>query len=42
VPAGSCRIDQQRGKPLHPPVDAHVVDNDVPFRQQFFYVTVWL
>jgi hypothetical protein len=26
VPAGACRIDQQRSETLHPPVDGHVVD----------------
>ncbi|MEA2202930.1 MAG: hypothetical protein QOI89_3638, partial [Solirubrobacteraceae bacterium] len=26
VPAGSCRVDEERGEPLHPPVHAHVSD----------------
>ena len=28
VPAGSCRVDQQWGEPLYPPVHAHVIDGD--------------
>jgi hypothetical protein len=33
VPAGSCRVDQQRCEPLRPPVHAHMIDLDVPFRR---------
>jgi hypothetical protein len=30
VPAGACRINQQRGEPLHPAVDGHLVNLDAP------------
>jgi hypothetical protein len=40
VPAGSCRVDEQRGEPLHPPVHAHVVNINAPLRQQLFDVPV--
>jgi hypothetical protein len=33
-------VGQQRRKPLHPPVDADVVDLDPTFDQQFFHVAV--
>ncbi len=33
VPAGSCRVDQQRSEPLHPPVDRDVVHLDTAFGQ---------
>ena len=28
VPAGLCRVDEQRGEPLHPPVHAYVINHD--------------
>jgi hypothetical protein len=31
MPAGACRVDQQRGEPLHPAIDGHVVNRDAPF-----------
>ena len=40
VAAGSCRVDEQWGEALHPPVHAHVIDVDAPLRQQFFHVAV--
>jgi len=40
VPAGSCRVDQQRSEPLHPPIHAQVIDLDPAFGQQLFDVTV--
>jgi hypothetical protein len=40
VPARLCRADQQRSEPLHPPVDADVIDVDAPLGQQFFDVSV--
>jgi hypothetical protein len=40
VPARSCRVDQQRSKPLHPAIDTHVVDRDAAFGEQLFNVSV--
>jgi hypothetical protein len=40
VPAGTCRIDQQRGEPLHPPIDGHVVYLDAALGEQLFHVSV--
>ena len=40
MPAGSCRVDQQRREPLHPAVDGHVIDLDAPLDQQLFDVAV--
>ena len=28
VPAGACRVDQQRGEPLHPAVDGDMINRD--------------
>jgi hypothetical protein len=28
VPAEACRVDQQRGEPLHPAVDGNVINHD--------------
>jgi hypothetical protein len=39
VPAGSCRVDQQRGEPLHSPIDSHMVDVDATLGQQFLDVS---
>ncbi len=39
VPAGSRRVDQQRGVPLHPPPHAHVIDGEATLGQQFFDVS---
>jgi hypothetical protein len=39
VPAGACRINQQRGEPLHPAVDGDMVYGDAAFSEHFFYVT---
>ena len=40
VPAGACRIDQQRSEPLHPAIDGHVIDLDPAFGQQLLNITV--
>ena len=40
--AGSCRVDQQRSEPLHPPEHAHVIGLDAPLGQQLLHVTVGL
>jgi hypothetical protein len=40
LPAGSCRVDQQRSESSHPPVGDHVVDLDPALGQQLFNVTV--
>jgi hypothetical protein len=40
VPAGTCRINQQRGEPLHPPVDSDMINLDAPFGQRLFDVAV--
>jgi hypothetical protein len=40
VPAGSCRVDEQRGEPLHPPVHAHVVDLHSALGQQLFNIAI--
>ena len=40
LPAGTCRINQQRGEPLHPPVDSDMINLDAPFGQQLFDVAV--
>jgi hypothetical protein len=40
VSAGSCRVDQQRGEPLHPPVHAQVINHDAPFCQQLLHIAV--
>jgi hypothetical protein len=42
MPTGTCRIDQQRGEPLHPPIDRHVIHRDAPFRQQLLHVAIGL
>jgi hypothetical protein len=40
MPARSDRLDEQRGKPLHPPVHGHVIDRDATLSQQFFDVSI--
>ena len=40
VPAGSGRINQQWGEPVHPAINRDVIDLDAPFGQQLFDVTV--
>jgi hypothetical protein len=40
VPAGACRIDQQRSEPLNPAIDGHVIDGDATLGEQFFNVAV--
>jgi hypothetical protein len=40
VPAGTRRVDQQRGEPLHPPIHAHVINLDAPLDQQLLPITV--
>jgi hypothetical protein len=40
MPARSCRVDQQRREPLHPPVHAYVIDGDAPLGQQLFDITI--
>jgi hypothetical protein len=40
MPAGTCRVDQQRGEPLHPPIDRHVIDVDAPLGQQLFNIAI--
>jgi hypothetical protein len=42
VPAGSARVNQQQGNPLHPAIDSDMVDLDAPFGQQLFDVAVRL
>jgi hypothetical protein len=37
VPAGPGRLNEQRGKPLHPPVDRDMIDLDAPLGQQLRY-----
>ena len=34
------RLDQQRSKPLHPPVNGHMIDSDPAFSQQLFHVRI--
>lgn len=38
MPARPGRVDEQRGKPLHPPVHGHVIDGDATLGKQFFDV----
>jgi hypothetical protein len=40
VSARPCRLDDERGESLHPPVDRHVVDLDATFGEQFFDIAV--
>ena len=40
VPAGTCRVDQQRSEPLHPAVDAHVIDLHSALDQQLFNIAI--
>ncbi len=40
VSAGSCRVDQQRREPLHPPVQAHVIHLDATLGEEFLQVPV--
>ena len=40
VPAGSGRVDQQRGEPLHPAVDRDMINADTTSGQQFLDVAV--
>jgi hypothetical protein len=40
MPTRLGRLDQQRGKPLHPPVRGHVIDRDAARSQQFFNVSI--
>jgi hypothetical protein len=40
VPTGPGRINQQRGEPLHPPIDRDMIDLDAPLSQQLLYVPV--
>ena len=40
VPAGSCRIDEQRREPLHPPIDGHVINRDAALGQRLLHITV--
>jgi hypothetical protein len=40
MPTQPAAFDQQRSEPLHPPVHAHVVYGDAPFRQQLLHVAV--
>jgi hypothetical protein len=42
VPAGTCRVDEQRGEPLYQPAHGHMINLDAAFRQQFFDVAVGL
>jgi hypothetical protein len=42
VPARSCRVDEQRRKPLHPAIDRHVVTTDTAFGEQLLDITVGL
>jgi hypothetical protein len=38
--ARSCRVDQQRGEPLHPAIDRNVVYFDAALSEQLFHVAV--
>ena len=38
VPTGSCCIDEQRGEPLHLPVEGHVINHGAAFDQQLLDV----
>jgi hypothetical protein len=40
VPARPSGVGQQRGEPLHPAVDGHVVDLDAAFGEQLLDVAV--
>jgi hypothetical protein len=40
VPGEPGGVGQQRGEPLHPAVDRHVVDLDPAFAEQFLHVAV--
>lgn len=40
VPAGSSRINQHWGEPVHPAINRDVIDLDAPFGQQLFDATV--
>jgi hypothetical protein len=40
VPAGASGLGQQRRKPLHPPIDRHVVDLDTTLGEQLLDISV--
>ena len=40
VTARPCRLDDQRGEALYPPVDGDVIDVDAAFGEKFFDVAV--
>jgi len=40
VSAGPGRVGQQRGEPLHPPVDGDVVDLDAALGEQLLVIAV--
>jgi hypothetical protein len=40
MPARPSRVDQQRGEPLHPPIDRDVINGDTAFSQQLLNVPV--
>jgi len=40
MPAGSGRVDQQRGESLHPTIDGHVINVDTAFGQQLLDISV--
>lgn len=40
VPAGSCRVDQQRREPLHPPDDRDMIHLDTALNEQLLHVAV--
>ena len=39
-PARLCRVDQQRGEALDPPVEGHVINIDTAFGEEFFEIPV--
>jgi len=40
VSAGSCRVDQQQGEPLHPSINRDVINGDTTFGQQLLDVAI--
>jgi hypothetical protein len=40
VPAGPCRVDQQWGEPLHPPIHRDMINLDPTFAQQLLNISI--
>jgi hypothetical protein len=38
--AGSCRVDQQQGEPLHPSINRDVINGDTTFGQQLLDIAI--